>query len=355
MRQRKHFLAVGLIFVVVAGLTYLFLSSIYQLPEAASAEAQPIDTLFTAHFGLIAILFALVMVFMVYSVFAFRARPGDDSDGEHFHGNTALEVGWTILPLVAVVVFGVWSAQILRDITDPADHTMTIKVVGRQWSWYFEYPEYDNLRTDTLVLPVDQKINLELTSQDVLHSFWVPEFRVKQDLLPGRSTQLIITPSLIGEFDLACAEICGSQHSYMLATVQVKSQADFDSWVEEQVAAQSNVEELLAMAPEARGEQWYTQYGCNACHSLNGTVVVGPSWQGLFGIERVFADGTTTVANEDYIRESILNPNSHVVEGFNPNIMPATFADTFVADEAKYGGQIMIVEDLIAFIKSLSQ
>ena len=355
MRQGKHFLAVGLIFIVVTILTYLFLSSIYQLPSAASAEAEPIDALFTAHFGLISALFALVMVFVVYSVFAFRARPGDDSDGEHFHGNTALEVGWTILPLIAVVFFGVWSAQILRDITDPTDNTMTVKVVGRQWSWYFEYPAYDNIRTDTLVLPVDQKINLQLTSEDVLHSFWVPEFRVKQDLLPGRTTQLIITPSVIDEFQLACAEICGSQHSYMLATVQVKSQADFDSWAEEQVAAQSNVDELLAMAPEARGQQWYTQYGCNACHSLDGTVIVGPSWQELFGRERIFADGTTSVADEDYLRESIFDPNLHVVEGFNPNIMPATFATTFPADEAKYGGQIIIVEDLIAFLKSLSQ
>jgi cytochrome c oxidase subunit 2 len=225
---------------------------------------------------------------------------------------------------------------------------MVVEVVGQQWSWYFVYPELDDLRTTELVLPVDHSIRLEMTSLDVLHSFWVPEFRVKQDLVPGQITELRITPTERGTYKTRCAEICGNQHAYMLADVRVLSDADFEGWVQE------NTVDVAALSSVERGELWYTQFGCNACHSLDGTVVVGPSWQGLFGSERPLESGETVVADEEYLRSSILNPMDQVVEGYAPS-MPQNFAEQFAEEEAKYEGQVDIVEDLIAYIRSLNE
>jgi cytochrome c oxidase subunit 2 len=337
--------------VVVAILTvvvYVLLTAIYQLPPAASAEANEIDTLFNAHFFLISFLFSLVVGFMLYTLFAFRRRPDDEEEGDYFHGHTGLEIAWTIVPLGLVVFFGVWAAQMLGDITATVPNEMVVRVIGQQWAWSFEYPELDDMRSTELVVPVNQPIRLEMESLDVLHSFWVPEFRVKQDLVPGQTTTLRVTPDEIGDYKVRCAEICGNQHAYMLADVRVLSQADYESWVQE------NSVDIVGMEPAARGEQWYTQFGCNACHSLDGSVIVGPSWQGLYGHEVTLTSGETVTADEEYIRNSILNPNDQIVEGFAPNVMPQTFASQFADEEAKYDGQINIIDDLIAFIQTLN-
>lgn len=349
MNYRKHFAAVAVLVLLGTVVTYLVLTAIYALPDAASGEATSIDTLFQGHFLLISFLFALVVGFMLYSIVVFRRRPGEeDAEGDYFHGHTGLEIIWTIVPLALVIFFGIWATQLLRDITAPADDEMVVEVFGQQWSWYFVYPELDDLRTTELVLPVDQTIRLEMQSLDVLHSFWVPEFRVKQDLVPGRVTELRITPTQTGTYKTRCAEICGNQHAYMLADVRVLSENEFDGWVRE------NSLDPTAMTAVERGELWYTQFGCNACHSLDGTVVVGPSWQGLFGSQRSLESGETVTAGEEYLRNSILHPNDQVVEGFAPS-MPQTFEEQFAEEEAKYDDQIDIVEDLIAYIRSLNE
>lgn len=347
MKYGKHFVAVTVLVAVLFVIVYVLLTAIYQLPVAASAEAVDIDALFDAHFFLISFLFALVVGFMLYSIIAFRRRPGDDSDGDHFHGHTGLEIAWTIVPLGLVIFFGVWGAQLLGDITEAKDNEMVVHVIGQQWSWIFEYPELDDLRSNELVLPVDQPILLEMESLDVLHSFWVPEFRVKQDLVPGTVIPLRITPNEIGEYKVRCAEICGTQHANMLAPVRVLSQADFETWGEEQAVS------VVQLTPEERGEVWYTQFGCNSCHSLDGSVVVGPSWQGLYGSERQLQSGETVVADEEYLRMSILEPHAQIVEGFTA-AMPQTFAEQFAAEEERYGGEVDIVADLIAYIQTLN-
>lgn len=353
MKYRRHFAAVAVMIVVGTVLTYLILTAIYELPVAASTEAASIDALFDAHFLLISFLFALVVVFMLYSVVVFRRRPEDeeDAEGDHFHGHTGLEIAWTIVPLVLVVFFGVWATQVLGEITERKEDEMVVQVTGRQWSWVFDYPEQDLQGSGELVLPVDRPIRLQMESQDVLHSFWVPEFRVKQDLVPGQTTELRITPSETGEYKVLCAEICGTQHSDMRAPVRVVSTADFDAWVQEQSVS------VTQLPPAERGQQWYTQFGCNACHTVDGTVdgVVGPSWQGLIGSERTLAGGETVVADEEYVRNSIYNPNEQVVEGYQPNLMPATFEDQFAEVEAEYGGEVDIVAEIIAYIESLEE
>lgn len=350
-RNSTHLLIVAVLIVVTSVGLYFLLDAIYQLPIAASAEAVPIDQLFDAHFIMIAFLFSLIMVFMIYSVFTFRRKPGDDTDGVHFHGHTGLEIGWTIVPLITVIGFGLWGAIVLSDITGVEDNEMVVNVTGRQWSWVFSYPDYENVgNSPEMILPVNRTIRLRMNSNDVLHSFWVPEFRVKQDLVPGMETTLRITPTEIGEYRLRCAEICGFDHAYMQATVRVVSQADFDAWTASFEGA------LASLTQEERGGKWAVDFGCVACHSSDGSEMIGPTWAGLFGRTETLEDGTTVTVDEAYIHQSILNPGSQIVSGF-ANAMPAIYEEQFTVAEEEFAGQgleIHIIEDLIAYIKTLS-
>jgi cytochrome c oxidase subunit 2 len=353
-RLRHVFIIAILVAISTLGLRWLF-SIILALPRASSAEAGPIDALFNGHYWMIAFLFSLIMVIMLYSVFVFRRQDGDETDGPHIHGNTRLEIGWTIVPTVVVLAFGFWGAVALNEITSPKPNEMTVNVTGKQWVWSFAYPEQGDFASSELVLPVDRTIVLKMNAEDVLHSFWVPEFRVKQDLVPGRETTLRITPTEAGEFALRCAEICGLNHTQMVATVRVLDTAGFQAWVDEKSAAPAFAE----MTPEERGAFWHSAegFGCIACHSLDGAPGVGPTWQGLYGREEALTDGSTVVVDDEYIINSILDPNSQITAGFNPNLMPQNYGDQIAAREqeiqAAEGVDIDITADLIAFIKTL--
>jgi cytochrome c oxidase subunit 2 len=355
MARAKHFIFVVLLVIAATlGLRFLF-TFILALPVAASAEAVPIDTLFNAHFWMIAFLFSLIMVFMIYSVFVFRRKADDETDAAYVHGNTALEIGWTVVPTLVVIGFGLWGAAMLNDLIAPKPNEMIVNVTGQQWSWSFAYPEQDDIGSGELVLPVNRPVLLQMEAEDVLHSFWVPEFRVKQDLVPGRVTNLRITPTMPGEYKVRCAEMCGLQHSTMLATVRVVSQEEFDAWVEEKLA----VPLFGEMTPEERGAYWHSAEGfaCAGCHSLDGTAGAGPTWQGLYGREEQLTDGTTVTADDEYIRTSIIDPNHQIVAGFNPNVMPQNYEQLFAAREAEIaaaeGVEIDIIADIIAFIQTL--
>jgi len=353
-RLRHAISIIVLVALSTLGLRALF-SVILALPRAASAEAGPIDTLFNAHFWMIAFLFAFIMVMMLYSVFVFRRKPGDETDGPHIHGNTRLEIGWTIVPTVVVLGFGVWGAITLNAITSPKAGEMVVHVTGKQWVWSFSYPEQGDIGSSELVLPVGRTIVLKMTAEDVLHSFWVPEFRVKQDLVPGRETTLRITPTEVGDYMLRCAEICGLNHTLMEAKVHVVDAAGFQAWVDEKSAAPA----FADMTPEDRGAFWHSAegFGCVACHTLDGSPGVGPTWQGLYGRQEQLADGSTITVDDQYIINSILHPNDQVVAGFQPNLMPQNYADQIAAREqeiqAAEGVDIDITADLIAFIKTL--
>ncbi len=352
MGKLKHAVAVAVLtLVTTVGLYFLF-RWMFTLPTAASTQAEPIDTMFQSHFIMMAFLFAFIMVMMFYSVAVFRRRPDDTEDGPHIHGHTGLEIAWTVIPTLVVVSFGIYGTIVLGNITSAQNNEMVVSVVGQQWSWSFEYPEQD-VKSARLVLPVGQPVLLELESTDVLHSFWVPEFRVKQDLVPGQVKELRITPTKLGSYRLRCAEICGTSHSQMLADVEVVSQADFEQFLIDAAFRYSD------LSPEERGQQFYTDLGCNGCHSLDGTAGAGPTWQGIYQRQEALTDGTTITVDEEYIRNSILNPNEQIVQGFNPNVMPQNFGERIDALEAQIsaseGADLDVIADLIAYMQTLGQ
>jgi cytochrome c oxidase subunit 2 len=210
-------------------------------------------------------------------------------------------------------------------------------VTGRQWSWSFEYPEYGVFSTE-LRVPVGKQLHLEMTSTDVIHSFWVPEFRVKQDLVPGRVTELWITPTEIGDhYKVRCAELCGTSHAYMENPVIVVGDADFAVWVEEQQAIAAEA----AQTPEGRGQALVTANGCAACHSIDGSTNIGPTWFGLAGSEVELAGGVTVTADDEFLAESIKAPQAQIVAGFEGQQMPT------------YGFSDEQIADIIAYIKTL--
>ena len=348
----RHLAIVAVLVLIGSVITYFALTVIYQLPIAASSQAGPIDTMFNVHFVLISFFFSLIVVFILYSVVVFRRQPDDEEDAVHFHGHTGLEIAWTIIPLIIVIVLGVWAAFVLADITAAAPDELPIRVVGRQWSWAFSYPDYEDAGvTQQLVLPVDRPVRLEMESEDVLHSFWVPEFRVKQDLLPGSAVVLRITPTELGEYKVRCAEICGFDHANMLADVLVVTESEFEQWLSDQSVS------LASMSPIERGEKWATDFGCVACHSTDGTGTAGPTWQAVFGSEEALEGGGLVTVDEAYLHNSITDPAAEIVAGYQP-IMPADFESRFSAKEAELaesGVDVVIIEDLIAYISSVGQ
>lgn len=233
----KHFIIVGIGIVIVTILLYFLLDAGFPLPPSASEQATTIDWLFTSHILLIAFLFALVVVFMVYALIVFRRRKGEDGDGEHFEGNTALEIAWTVIPLVVVFIFGYIGLVTLNEVTYPRENELEVQVLGSQWTWRFTYPD-TGVVSEELVLPVDQPALMRMEAADVIHSFWVPEFRVKQDLVPGQIQDLRFTPTLEGEYELVCAEMCGLNHYLMVKPVRIVPPGEFAAWMGEMVAAQ---------------------------------------------------------------------------------------------------------------------
>jgi cytochrome c oxidase subunit 2 len=310
----KH---VVIIFVLVVACTFLIhtgLTNVGLLPTEASAQAAEIDQLFGIHIWLISALFSLIMVVLIYSLIVFRRKKGETGDGAYITGNSTLEVLWTAIPLLAVIVLayiGGKSLGVIRRI-DPS--AMQVKVTAGQWFWQYQYPDYGITTTD-LYLPVGRQVDLVMTSNDVIHSFWVPEFRVKQDLVPGHTTDLRITPTLIGDYKVRCAELCGASHAYMEGLVKVVSQGDFDNWISQQQSA-------APMDPALRGQQLTQQYGCTNCHSIDGSENIGPTWLNLYQSEVELSDGSSVIADDNYLKTSIVNPNLQVVAGYSANIMP---------------------------------
>ncbi len=340
MQNSRHFVIVGILVILVAVLVNMGLDAAQLFPVKASIQAVPIDWMFDLQIKAISFFFALIMVPMVYSLVVFRRKPGETGEGAHFEGHTGLEITWTTIPLILVIGLGYLGAGNLAEVRAVDPQAMDVTVVGFQWGWRFDYPQ--GFSSNKLYLPVNKQVNLTLQSLDVIHSFWVPEFRVKQDLVPGETNYLRITPILIGEYKVRCAEICGASHAYMESPVIVVSQADYDAWLSEQVAAAQAAEAAAAGKPDSkRGAKLYEEKGCKACHSLDGAAGVGPTWKGLFGSNVELADGATVTADEAFLVESIKEPGATVVKGYPANAMPALgLKDTEIAD-------------LIEFIKTL--
>lgn len=334
----KHFIIVAILVIIVTALLLLGLNSIDLVPELASDEGVAVDQMFTVQIYIIAFIFALIIVFMLYSIFVFRRKPGDMGDGPHITGNTPLEITWTLIPLALVLGIATWGAVQLRDITAAQPDELVIEVTGFQFGWRFDYPE-TGVSSSELYLPVGRQVLFRLTSTDVIHDFWVPEFRIKQDAVPGTWTELRVTPNEVGDFTMRCAELCGYAHSAMIASVVVVEPGDFEAWQAGQDVERPAGEELT---PVELGANLVEETGCLSCHSVDGSALVGPSWLGLFGTTGQLDDGSTAVADEQYLRESILEPQVQVKAGY-PNVMPAAYS--FLSDEE--------LDAMVEYIKTL--
>ncbi len=331
----KRYVIIFILVIVSTFFIHAWLMSIGLFPTEASAQSVAVDQLFHVHLWLISFLFSLIMVTLIYSLIVFHRRKGEMGDGAYLTGNSTLEITWTAIPLMAVLVLAYAGAKTLGAIRVIDPTALQVKVNAGQWYWQYQYPEYGVTSTD-LYLPVSVQIDLQMTSVDVIHSFWVPEFRVKQDIIPGRTVDLRVTPTLIGQYKVRCSELCGLRHAYMEGAVYVVSQADFNKWISQQQSA-------APVSPELRGQQLAQQYGCVNCHSTDGSAKTGPTWLHLSGSNVKLSDGSSVVADDDYLKTSIINPNLQVIAGFPSNVMPDF---STVLDQT-------MVESLVAYIKTL--
>ncbi len=305
----------------------------FWLPPRSSSTAGVVDQLFYFILSVAVFFFLLIVTVMVLFVVLYRRRPGGQPGVSPSH-NTVLEVIWTAVPLAIVVaIFYSGFTGYLQMRTAP-HHAYEIRVKGQKWQWFFTYP---NGHVDSdLHVPVDQPVLLTMSSEDVIHSLFIPAFRVKMDLVPGRYTTAWFRATEVGRFDLYCAEYCGTGHSDMLAKVVVHPPGQFEQWLAEAA------DFLQSMPPAEAGEMLYRQRGCGQCHSTDGTARVGPSLKGIYGHVVTFTDGTSVEVDDNYIRQSILEPQAKIVSGY-PSNMP-TYKGLLNDDE---------ITALIEFIKSL--
>jgi len=299
------------------------------LPEQASTFAERVDPLFWALTALTLGFCILVTVLLIAFGFIYRQR----HDGRRsFHPESLqLELGYTaLLTVIAMGIFG-WGAVLYWDAYNVPDSTLDIDVIGKQWMWKVQHPN-GKREVNELTVPKGRPVKLTMTSQDVIHSFFIPEFRLKQDVLPGRYTNMWFEATKTGTFNLFCAEYCGTEHSTMGGTVTVLEPEEYVAWLEGSAGA---------VSPADAGAQLFTSMGCVTCHQA-GDNQRGPALDNLFGAEVELTSGDTVVADEDYIRKSILNPAADLVAGYAP-LMPS------------YAGQLSDRDllNLVAYIKSL--
>ena len=292
--------------------------------------AARVDTLYFFLLALSAFFALLIAGLIVYYAVKYRRR-SPDSVGVHIHGGLILELTWTIVPLLITMVIFVWSATVYFAMATPPEDTLNIYVVGKQWMWKFQHLDGQR-EINELHVPVGRNVKLITTSEDVIHDFFVPAFRMKADVLPGRYVSIWFHPTRPGRYHLFCAEYCGTQHSGMTGEVVVMEPSEYQTW-------------LSGGAPEgslaSAGEKLFQDLACITCHRAD-TQGRGPMLEGLFGKTVALQNGDTVVADEAYIRESILNPGAKITAGFQP-IMP-TFQG-LVSEE-----QLL---ELVEYVKSL--
>jgi cytochrome c oxidase subunit 2 len=295
------------------------------LPTSASEEMDRIEFVYWFATVICIAIFALVMAVIIYSMITFRAAPEDESDGPSIHGHTGLEVMWTVVPAVLVVAIGVLSAVVLSQNGKAGSNPLRVTVFAQQFAWRFEYPEQDKLRSGELVLPVGRSIEFDMTSADVIHSFWIPEMGQKQDVVPGIQTSIIVTPKRTGTFTLVCTELCGLGHATMRAPVRVLSQADFDAWVrEKQSDAGGN-------GGGGTGAALFTAAGCGSCHAFapaGSTGAIGPPLDDLAAVAERAGQPVET-----FTRESIVDPGKVIADGYADGVMPKNYGESYSTEE----------------------
>jgi len=296
------------------------------IPPSASEYAPQLDLLFYFICLVMAGFTLIVFLAALFLGLKYRRRPGVVP--QVVATDKRLELAWSVIPFIVLMAIFAWGAALYVRGTAAPDGAMEVYVTGKQWMWYVQHPT-GRKEINELHVPVGRPVKLLMISQDVIHSFFIPAFRMKQDVLPGRYTQQWFTPTKPGEYHLFCTEYCGAEHSGMVGRVVVLEPEEYDAWLGGRPAD---------VAPAASGERLFTAQACITCHGVR-----APSLAGVAGAPRRLADGSTVTADDDYLRESILYPHVKVVAGYPP-IMPS-YAGSLSEDQ---------VRDLIAYIKTLS-
>jgi cytochrome c oxidase subunit II len=278
--------------------------------NGASNFVEGVDLTFIVILGISVFFLVGITAVMIYFVIRYSRKRNPKAT--NIEGNTKLEILWTVIPLILVMVmfyFGWIGYKPMREVPEGA---IQVKAIGQMWSWSFEYP--NGKKSSDLVVPLNKPVKLNLFSRDVLHSLYIPAFRIKEDVVPGKDNYMWFTAQELGEYDVFCAEYCGDRHSYMLSKVRVLPETEYESWL-----VKSDIPE-----GEHPGLTLLKQNGCVACHSLDGSKIVGPSFKGIYGHEvDVITDGQErkVMVDDAYILRSIQEPNADVVKGFNPGLM----------------------------------
>lgn len=308
----------------------------FWMPNAGSELAQSVDGLFNYIMWVSALSTLGVIVAMVYFCTKYRAksRAANESALSQVDHSNALEIIWSVTPFFFLISIFVWGFRDYVELRTAPKDSLEIYATGQKWKWTFKYP---NGHVDTeLHVPKDKNVRILIKSVDVLHSLYIPEYRVKMDAVPGRYTDLWFKADYSGTFPIFCTEYCGTDHSDMLSQVTVHEGNGYNQWLTEKAA------DLENMPPVELGELVSKQFGCGACHSLDGAPGVGPTFKGLWGKTETLTSGEQMEVDENYLRSSILEPQMHIVQGFAP-IMPS------------FKGQISDkkIDGLIAYIKTL--
>jgi cytochrome c oxidase subunit II len=292
------------------------------LPNWAGKEGQRVGFVFWFTIIICISVFTLVASVSVFSLWKFRAAPDDESDGPPIHGHTRLEITWTLIPIMLVATIAIVSAVVLAKNSNAGSNPLVVKVTGQQFAWFFTYPDgktYGQLR-----LPLHRHAELQITSKDVIHSFWVPEFAQKQDAVPGAVNKVVITPTRVGTYNVICTELCGLGHAIMRTSAIVMEQKAFASW------QKSAGEENGGGGAASGGAAVFTSAGCSACHTFKpagATAKVGPDLDNL-----TEAAQTAGKPLEDFVHESIVDPGAYLAPGFQ-DIMPHTYKDQLQPDQ----------------------
>jgi cytochrome c oxidase subunit II len=349
MRSRRPMIWVVMLSLAATAIGIAIVLAIDWFPTQASTAAGDIDTLYDVLLIVSVPIFVLVMAVVIYSVYAYRVKPGDTRDGAPIHGNTRLEIIWVTIPFIIVSALAGYGWIVLDDIEAKKADPLVVNVTGQQFAWSFEYPAEGKLQSNQLVLPKDRPVHFKIETKDVLHDFWVPEFRLKSDAVPGITTDVRLTPTRLGSYPVVCAELCGIGHSTMRQTVRVIPAAAFDDWVEEQRQSDEDGGVAAAGGDQAgAGRALFTETGCNACHTLadaGSTATVGPELDDLATQAARYGkrDGQTPA---EYVETAIEDPSAFVVPGFQDGLMPGDYEDQLSPAE---------IDTLVEYLLSVSK
>jgi len=314
-------------------------ASPFSLLPAASTNAQELDNVYVAVTLICALSFVLLIGAQVYFMVKYKKPAEGHRKTSPITHSGKLEFWWSFIPTLILIALFVWGETLYMKMVTPPSDAINIRVTGQKWFWTIEYPDVPGaILTDELIVPKDVPVRLTLTSNDVIHSFFVPVFRQKKDAVPGRYSNLWFQATQVGTFPLFCTEYCGDQHSTMIGKVHVVERAEFDARLAEAAKLEPGEGESMADF----GARVFDRGGCAACHSIDGSAKTGPTLKGKYGAQELLSDGSSVTIDDNYIRESILEPNAKIVQGFTPQ-MPS-FAGRF--DDRAITG-------LIEYIKSL--